>query len=283
MHPHIIMPSPQLRSVVERYEYWDFGKVTNFSNRLMAMPCIENGILFSFYNAENIILKSELIDYESLPATALMSTLTSPLYNLNTNSNNGIRVMFHRGLLPKLFNFSMKSFQNMPVDSSYEFDKDLHFLYEKIGESQDYRYWIIQIENYLLKKLRFISFDKNIFDYINQIFIQEGYSNSIQNLADKLGMSVRHFNRLVNKELGFSLSELIRVHRFNRVLMHFESSDKINLTNVAHQFGYYDQSHFNREFKQMTLQTPKEYLRSTNKCFIHTQEDILYPGGFACW
>ncbi|UZR96917.1 helix-turn-helix domain-containing protein [Chondrinema litorale] len=283
MHPHIIMPSPQLRSVIQWYEYWDFNKTTNFSDKILALPSFENGIVFPIYTDKPIVIKNDVVNYESLPVTAIMPTLTLPSYNYNTINNRGIRVIFRKGAIAKTFNISMKSFQNLPLDSSYILDKEHIYLYEQFGSSKNYQDWINQIESYLLRLLRFTTLNKSLYDYLNHIFLTEGYGNSIQGLADKLGISVRHFNRLVNKEVGFSPSEFIRIHRFNSVLSYFEKADKISLTKVAHKFGYYDQSHFNHEFKLMSLQTPREYLKTRAINYIYHQDDNSQTGGFLSW
>jgi AraC-like DNA-binding protein len=76
-------------------------------------------------------------------------------------------------------------------------------------------------------------------------------------LAAELGWSRRHFTATVRRELGLAPKPLARLLRFERAVERLRAGDE--LADVALDSGYYDQAHFNRDFKAFAGVTPTEY------------------------
>lgn len=84
---------------------------------------------------------------------------------------------------------------------------------------------------------------------------------SIQILSDRIGISQNHLKNQFKRTIGVSPKKLARVYRFAHLLDAIEPSRPVDWVLVAHQAGYYDQSHFNKEFAAFTGVTPTTYLR----------------------
>jgi AraC-like DNA-binding protein len=76
-------------------------------------------------------------------------------------------------------------------------------------------------------------------------------------LAAELGWSRRHLSATVARELGLPPKALARILRFERAVGRLREG--ADLAAVALDSGYYDQAHFNRDFKQFTGATPTEF------------------------
>ena len=101
----------------------------------------------------------------------------------------------------------------------------------------------------------------------------------VQQLAADLGISRRHFNRLVQEQIGFTAKHFLQIYRFNNTLSHIHKSEKISLAQMAYQFGYSDQAHFSHEFKTMTDLSPKAYLKQIRKeDFVELDGEFLLTG-----
>ena len=85
-------------------------------------------------------------------------------------------------------------------------------------------------------------------------------SVSIGGLADELGWSRRRLAATVDRELGMSPKPLARLLRFERAVERLRAG--AGLVDVALDSGYYDQAHFNRDFREFAGVTPTRY-RST--------------------
>ena len=87
----------------------------------------------------------------------------------------------------------------------------------------------------------------------------------ILDLADKLGISLRGLDRQFNTHVGFSPKSLCRIVRFQRaVKLLSRVASTLDWAGVALESGYYDQSHFIREFKSFAGKEPTSYIRETN-------------------
>jgi AraC-like DNA-binding protein len=79
----------------------------------------------------------------------------------------------------------------------------------------------------------------------------------VRDLAGELGCSRRHLTRSFGTELGLPPKALGRVLRFQRAVSLIRAGDE--LAYVAFSCGYYDQPHFNREFRALAQVTPLEF------------------------
>jgi AraC-like DNA-binding protein len=77
-------------------------------------------------------------------------------------------------------------------------------------------------------------------------------------LARELGCSRRHLAASFREQLGLPPKPLARLLRFERALHRLRGG--ADLAELALDCGYYDQAHFNRDFRQYAGRTPTEYL-----------------------
>jgi AraC-like DNA-binding protein len=79
----------------------------------------------------------------------------------------------------------------------------------------------------------------------------------VAELAAELGWSRRHLAVRVHEELGMPPKALARVLRFERAVERLRAGD--DLAALALDAGYYDQAHFNRDFRAFAGATPTDY------------------------
>jgi AraC-like DNA-binding protein len=80
----------------------------------------------------------------------------------------------------------------------------------------------------------------------------------VAELAAELGWSRRHLAVRFRSELGMAPKALARLLRFERAVKRLRAGDE--LADLALDAGYYDQAHFNRDFRAFAGTTPTEYL-----------------------
>lgn len=84
---------------------------------------------------------------------------------------------------------------------------------------------------------------------------------SIADVCRLFNTHYKALERSFRTVIGLSPVELTKIRRFNRAIVEIYSMRAANLTQVGHACGYFDQSHFIREFKQLSGLTPRNFLK----------------------
>ena len=80
----------------------------------------------------------------------------------------------------------------------------------------------------------------------------------IKRLLDLSCLSMRQFQRNFKELTGFSAQTYLRIIRFENAIHNYTGS-KRSLTDLSLACGYYDQAHFNQDFKSFTGLRPHQY------------------------
>ena len=81
--------------------------------------------------------------------------------------------------------------------------------------------------------------------------------------------SERQLNRLFLAQIGMSMKNFARLIRFNYVLKHIQTQPCF-FAALSQQAGYFDQAHFDKDFKAISGVSPQTYLK--------TMSDFYYDG-----
>lgn len=125
----------------------------------------------------------------------------------------------------------------------------------EIFDLNDREEQIEAMENYWLSKLKekdFRLMDKLLFEI-------ETSDLKIDEIARKFQFSRQYINRLFLKHIGKSPTEYRKIHRFRNVIK--QISEVKNLKEVTLDNLFYDQSHFNKDFKGFTKSSPSSFLK----------------------
>jgi AraC-like DNA-binding protein len=89
---------------------------------------------------------------------------------------------------------------------------------------------------------------------------------SVSDVAEALHLNTRTFDRLFQKHLGMTPVCYKKIARFRHSLKNklFNENFK-RLTQIGYESNFYDQSYFNRVYKNLTGQNPKRFFDSVEK------------------
>jgi len=117
------------------------------------------------------------------------------------------------------------------------------------------------LEQLLLARLSEAPHSLDVVQYAIAEIDQSHGALSIRALSDQIGISQNHLGTQFKRLVGIPPKEVARFYRFAHVLHAIDSVQPVDLTYIAHQFRFYDQSHFNRDFVAFTGHSPSEYLQ----------------------
>ena len=109
-------------------------------------------------------------------------------------------------------------------------------------------------------------FDRTVDRCLQLIDAEHGQMNVAQ-LAANLGVSNRQLTRRFQHTVGLSPKEFARVSRFLHVIRCLSDHEPRTLTETAIACGYFDQAHFNHEFREMAGMAPGEFFTFPNVVF----------------
>ena len=123
--------------------------------------------------------------------------------------------------------------------------------------------------NQLFEKLfSSIKFDKHILKAVSMIETSGG-NISIEKLCEEIKINQKQLERLFIIHVGLTPKKFARIIRFFHTHKHLTKKGMANLCSKVLEKGYYDQSHFNREYKLLTGLTPTH---ETMSIFYNTKE-----------
>jgi AraC-like DNA-binding protein len=95
---------------------------------------------------------------------------------------------------------------------------------------------------------------------------------TVSSVVEDIGLSQRRFIEVFRKEVGVTPKAYSRVRRFQHVLGCVEHATEVDWSAVALSAGYFDQAHFNHDFRDFAGVSPSNYLRyraSRNHIAVH--------------
>jgi len=92
---------------------------------------------------------------------------------------------------------------------------------------------------------------------VSMIFEQNGMV-SVQELSDYISIGQRQLERYFKKYIGLSPKRYMRIIRFNYIFELMKKKDH-NWQDLVFSAGYYDQSHFIKNFQEFTGEDPTKY------------------------
>jgi AraC-like DNA-binding protein len=177
-----------------------------------------------------------------------------------------LAICFHPGMAYKFFNLPMYLLSNTTTALSELWDNLAIEIEDRVACSPDNESRVETVQHYLLKHLASGEPDLQMAQSLKLIHESKGLV-PLKKLSDEIGISQRHLLRKFQQCIGLSPKEYMRVHRFLQFLSYLKKQSNLPLTEVAYKSGYYDQAHFNRDYKTFSGHTPREIVQAS---------DILY-------
>lgn len=124
---------------------------------------------------------------------------------------------------------------------------------------------IQKIESFLIGMFNEYHDNKNDkWDFILDELYYNFDCNTIEQLSQKVNLSLRQFERGFKSQFGITAKEFQKITRFQNVVKKILLNREPDYLDTILDSGYFDQSHFIKEFKSLTKKTPLEYFTKEN-------------------
>jgi AraC-like DNA-binding protein len=129
---------------------------------------------------------------------------------------------------------------------------------QRLGEAVSFEERTRIANEFLLRRLEEEGAADRVFGIANRFLAEDG-ALSVRKAAATAGLSVRQFERRFAEQVGLPPKPYARIVRFNAALQAKASVPQRRWTNIAHEFGYFDQMHMIRDFERLAGETPTAF------------------------
>jgi AraC-like DNA-binding protein len=184
--------------------------------------------------------------------------MTSHFLLKNTGVSSILGIKFKPAAIALLFNIDMHTVTNRVVSLQGLGHMDLMAFGDLLKNAGQNTNRIAAIEDYLSN---YLCLDRNepvITAAVEQIFSSNGMA-PVTDICKHTCSSERQLERMFKKYIGLSPKLYSRIIRFAHIFQVAHGSKEMNGSELGIASGYYDQSHFIKNFKAFTGEEPSGY------------------------
>ncbi len=248
---HTVNPAPGLAALVR-----SFTIVETIEERTSTL-IPETGVLLGIrYSGSAALLRTS--SAEHLPDWSITGIRDSAR-RIRTSAGGGLIVVnFHETGASRIFAAPMIELFNATASlQEWLPEQSLEWLRATLATAPDNRSRMAQIENFLAAQNTRPP-DTMVEAAIRAMRARQG-KVVIGGLAQQIGVSQERFEKRFRREVGTSPKQYCSLLRLRFTLKMYHPGR--TLTDIALDAGYYDQSHFIREFRAVTGESPLKFLR----------------------
>ena len=252
-----VRPGNRLKQYVKCYYIYESEANVIFDDTVFPSGCIE--IIFNLGTGKwQTAVENSFV---TTPPIELWGQIIKPLAVRSIGKNIMLGVRFFPHAAGCFLNGKIDLFNNRVVDFRDLSGNAVNVLYSKLQETSSWNKRIELVEGFLFQSLvlserRFRKMTV-VNDIMNEIR-REDFFDNIENVASRYGITSRYLQKLFLQYTGLTPKLYSKINRFQNSLRLVTQKD-ISLTSIAYDCGYFDQSHFIREFKSFTGLTPSSY------------------------
>lgn len=171
-----------------------------------------------------------------------------------------LAIRFHPGSFYQLLSFPLSEIFNQVIELDLLPGMFWRNLTERIANFRDVNQKLEALEHELLSLLGGAKNPSKLLETSLSIIHASKGTLRINDLSSQLGVYPKSLEREFKSRIGVSPKLYSRIVRFNHVIKHLnEQNSDVEWADIAYEFGYFDQSHFIREFIQFFGLSPEQY------------------------
>lgn len=258
MNYQTFQPHQDLEALVSCY--WTLEIPAEYSaerQRIVPDGCIE----MAFILGDDIKRYTSQDEFILQPRAMVLGQTLAPFFIEPTGYVNTFAIRFYP--------YGFANFVTTPIEQLANKETPLTSLFEasivnelerSIIDAEDTKQRIVVIEKFLLERLNEQStIDTIVKQTVDALLTSNGTAAITTILKDDLSKR-RQLERNFKKQIGVSPKQLGKVIRLQSALKMLLNKETDSLTKIAYESDYFDQAHFNKDFKEFTGISPTAFL-----------------------
>lgn len=259
-------PGEQLKPFVKAYKIIESNShemhvsspgPQGITNRVV--PNTSVAIAFRLKGQISYISDKNKIALPSVTISGLRKTVRLIHYEQNSEA---LIVQFKEQGISAFFNQPLHELFEQSVSLDYFIrPSEVSLIEERLAEIKDNRSRIALIEQFLISKLNYNDPSSLVSEAIAKINFAKG-NIRIKELSSQLHISQDALEKRFRKMTGTTPKQFTYIVKMNAIIR--QMGIVSSFLDAAFENGYYDQAHFNKDFKIFTGQTPSDFRKSAS-------------------
>lgn len=255
----MFLPDYRLSNWIKVYWFLEGKGVGNNSYTRQILPDGCATIVFVLQGTMNLSIYKNGILKRGI---YIVPPVVKPHYDLISDDIKLIDIQLNPSVFYKLFKIPIDDLENKIYtfnDISIDFDSSI---LEKISNSGNNNFLICSLINeYLINLFDKLNFkEDDILLNINELYKFGDLNKFFKNQ----NLSIRQLERKVKTYTGLTPKNLSKIGRFYSILEYMKFREfSIEFTQLAFEHKFSDQSHFIREFKSFSNETPLKFIKNS--------------------
>lgn len=247
MHPETkyILPSPPLRPYIQSYWTWVIPEDFNSVTLPTIFPDLQHEMII-YDRSDRVLIRQNGTEF-SVPEAHMAGYRSGPINMALRGHVSFIGIRFYPGAVRQFTDVSMEATTDSYESITGIFGVGSKDLTGRVQDATEIHEKIAILNDWFLKRLH--ATDNPLHPKLPvhdpELLVRSNY------------FSERHLRRIFRELYGVSPGRSIRTSRFIATFRNLVKMDR-KYIDVANSFGYYDQSHFIKEFKMFSGMTPGE-------------------------
>ncbi len=249
-------PTPALKKYIKCH-YIIETDVPYFADHAFATGCME--IMFNMGSGSWQVNQNG--GFTTTPPIELWGQIIQPMPFRVAGKGNMLGVRF----LPQgafvFLNENLSALNNRITDYRALAGPAIEQLHQQLLETPLLSHRIALVEKYLLKKLDAFEKKRHHLPVIQSVITDlasSDHDEGMHRIAGRYGFTSRYLQKLFLQHTGLTPKLYQKIDRFQKSLVLIGKGTH-SLTSIAYECGYFDQSHFNRDFRFFTGINPSAY------------------------
>jgi len=230
------------------------------NNKGVGFPKTAMSLAFNLNNSFKLFDDAHFLRFTDYKKYWVAGLQTKPTYIENYGESKMIVIQFRTFGAGIFLNQPLKYFTNNYTDLDYVFSREADEIWDQLMEAKTINEKFQITEKFLYRK-----FSTNFIPHKKLISSLDWLCTrnvSINLVCRHHNISRKHLNFLFQEYLGVSPKMLSSLNRFQTILQMISKSETDKLTTIAYELDFFDQAHFNNNFKKFTGIKPNEYIKS---------------------
>ncbi|MGE0590601.1 MAG: helix-turn-helix domain-containing protein [Cyclobacteriaceae bacterium] len=260
-------PALAVRPFVQTYWAGDFNISNQKRMNQLVLPngCIELIIHLSDYHCT--LLKDGRV-WTCSPEFTLLGIHSQPYQVQFFNNIKVFGIRIYPDGFRNVFGKGPSEFMSTFEDGVDVLGQELREFCLRIREANDFKSRVKMADTFIVRQLHHHA---RSYDYAHQamqaIRRQQGRMD-YNRLTHEIAISQRQLQREFKQVYGLTIKDYMRILRMNAVIDYMHSSST-SFTDLSYDHYFFDQSHFNREFKHFVGLSPKKYLSEQKQSILN--------------